>query len=496
MNSHLDITGGDIRRNLVTMAVPASVGFLFNTLYNVIDTYWGGRISTDALAALSLSFPVFLILLATGMGISSGASALIANALGAGDSERAERYQAQALSLAVLVSAVLIGPILFSLRPIFLFMGAAPGLLDTALAYSTVLVGGSVFFILNAVLNAGLTARGDTKSYRNFLILGFFINIGLDPLFMNGLTIGNTSVIPAMGVAGIAGATILIQVLGTVYLTVRMLRARGMGETPSVAMVRPRLDYWYEIGSQGLPSALNMATIALGGFVITYFVTGFGTSAVAAYGSALRIEQIALIPTIGLNIALATMVGQNNGAGRLDRVRDSYVTSLKMGLVVMVGILTPVLIFAPRLIGLFTSDTEVITIGLRYLYIQAITFYSYVVMNQANSVLQGLKKPAMIMWVGLYRQAAAPFPVFWALTTRTALGVDGVWWGLVIVNWSAALFTLYWARRTLARVAHAAAAPDRTDQPATPALSTRAATPGGQSASFPCVAADGCIDTE
>lgn len=501
MSSNLDMTGGSIPRNLITMAVPASVGFLFNTLYNVVDTYWGGRISTDALAALSLSFPVFLILLATGMGISSGASALIANALGAGDNDRAEQYQAQALSLAIFVAVVLIGPILFALRPIFLFMGAAPGLMDTALAYSTVLVAGSIFFILNAVLNAGLTARGDTRSYRNFLIFGFIVNIALDPLFMLGLRIGDTQLVPAMGVGGIAGATILIQAFGTIYLALRMLKAGGMGDRPKISMTRPRLEYWKEIASQGIPSALNMATIALGGFVITYFVARFGTNAVAAYGSALRIEQIALIPTIGLNIALATMVGQNNGAGRMDRVRESYFASLKMGLVLMVGILTPVLFFASRLIGLFTDNGEVISIGLRYLYIQALTFYSYVVMNQANSVLQGLKKPAMIMWVGLYRQVAAPFPVFWALTTLTGLGVDGVWWGLVMVNWSAALFTFFWAHRLLAHTkALAFATAGNESAPlhtgATPALAARAATPGGQSASFPCVATEGCIDSE
>ncbi len=496
MSDKLDITGGNISRNLVTMAVPASVGFLFNTLYNVVDTYWGGRISTDALAALSLSFPVFLILLATGMGISSGASALIANALGSGDRERAERMQAQALSLSIVASIVLIGPILFALRPIFLFMGAEEGLLKTATDYSNVLVAGSIFFILNTVLNAGLTARGDTKSYRNFLIFGFFVNIGLDPLFMLGLQIDGVRIIPAMGVAGIAGATILIQAFGTVYLTRRMLAAGGMGDQPKLSMTIPRWSYWKEIASQGIPSALNMATIALGGFVITYFVARFGTNAVAGYGSALRIEQIALIPTIGLNIALATMVGQNNGAGRLDRVRDSYRISLQMGLVVMVGILTPVLLFGSRLIGLFTDNSEVISIGLRYLYIQALTFYSYVVMNQANSVLQGLKRPGMIMWVGLYRQVAAPFPIFWAFTTLTGLGVDGVWWGLVVVNWTAALFTLWWARRILVRAEGAVAMPadERTDDVAAPTLAARSAAPGGQSASFPCLAANGCID--
>ncbi|MCF7929628.1 MAG: MATE family efflux transporter [Spirochaetales bacterium] len=509
----LDITGGHIPRLLIRMAAPASVGFLFNTLYNVIDTYWGGQFSTDVLASLSLSFPVFLILLSAGMGIASGTSALIANALGGGSRERAYLYQGQAIGLSVAVAAVLIVPMILSLRSIFTFMGAEPALLDTAFRYSSILVGGSVFFIINAVFNASLTARGDTKTYRNFLILGFLLNIGLDPLLMFGLDIGGFTLIPPMREAGIALATILIQAVGSVYLGRKMIQAGGLGPGPDTAsspaadtaapapsrlgLLRPRLEYWREIGGQGAPAALNMAAMALGTFVITSFVARFGTSAVAAYGAALRIEQIALIPTIGLNIALATMVGQNNGAGRLDRVRQSYRTSLLFGLILMAFILTPVLLFGRSLIGLFTSDSRIISIGLRYLYIQGITFYSYVLMNQSNSIMQGLKRPGMIMWIGLYRQIAAPFLVFSLLTTAAGLGVDGVWWGLVIVNWTAALFTLWWSRRLL-RIAEersplfSARPPDH----ARPPLSSRAAAPGGLPAGFPCIAAEGCREEE
>ena len=199
--------------------------------------------------------------------------------------------------------------------------------------------------------------------------------------------------------------------------------------------------------------------MALGTFLITYYVSRYGTGAVAAYGAALRIEQVALIPTIGLNIALAALVGQNNGAGKMDRVLQSYRTSLALDLVVMVAVLTPVLLFARTIMRQFTADPEVTRIGMSYLYIQALTFYSYILLHQSNSVLQGLKKPGMILWAGIYSQIPAPLLVFSLLSGPLGLGVRGIWWGLVVVNWSAAPFVFWYTSRQLRLCVSAAAAP-------------------------------------
>jgi len=114
-------------------------------------------------------------------------------------------------------------------------------------------------------------------------------------------------------------------------------------------------------------------------------------------------------------------------------------------MVIMVGVLTPVLIFARPLMQVFTDEPGVIKIGMAYLYIEAITFCSYVILHQSNSVLQGTKKPAMIMWVGLYRQVPASLALFPLFTVVLGLAVNGVWWGLAVVNWSAALFVLFFA---------------------------------------------------
>lgn len=439
------------------IALPASIGYFFNTMFNVVDTYFAGRLSTDALAALSLSFPLFMLILAVGVGVGSGTGALVANSLGEGNHRKAALYQAQAISSAAAAALMVAVPLFAALVPILRLFDAEGAVLDGAVGYMRVIYAGGIFIVLAHTLNAGLQARGITKVFRNFLVLGFLLNIGLDPLFMFGLSIdagiwgisGKTiTIIPRLEEAGVGVATILVHIIGVGWVARALVRNGGLTGCRPADFI-PRRSYVRDIAGQSIPAGLNFLTIALGAFVINYFVSRFGRDAVAAYGTALRIEQIALLPTIGLNVALSSMVGQNNGAGRIDRVKSSYHTSLLFAFGAMLLILTPVIIFAPILLGIFTDTAEVIRIGKIYLYIQVLTFFSYIVLNQSNSVLQGLKKPGMIMWVGVYRQLIAPFIVFPLFVGPAGFGLHGVWWGLVAVNWSAALWILLWTRKKL-----------------------------------------------
>jgi Na+-driven multidrug efflux pump len=130
----------------------------------------------------------------------------------------------------------------------------------------------------------------------------------------------------------------------------------------------------------------------------------------------------------------------------MDRVQKSFRLSLLGGLVVMGVILPPVLIFGRQILGLFTETEQVISQGYSYLLWQGITFYSYIILFQSNSVLQGLKKPAMIMWMGFYRQIIAPVIIFSILCFTLGWAEQGVWRGLILVNWSAAIMTYFWTQ--------------------------------------------------
>jgi Na+-driven multidrug efflux pump len=198
-----------------------------------------------------------------------------------------------------------------------------------------------------------------------------------------------------------------------------------------------------------------MFTIGTGIFVITYFVSKFGQEAVAAYGVAMRVEQIALLPTIGLNIATLTIVAQNNGAHLFNRVKETLSKALRYGGVVMTFGTIAVFVLAEYLLRFFTDDLDVIPIGATYLRIDALVLYSYVILFVHVALLQGIKRPMYAIWIGLYRQIVAPVVVFYMLIHIFGVGLLGIWWGIFAVTWSAALFTIFYARRVMRSVIEA-----------------------------------------
>jgi len=180
------------------LAIPASVGMFFNTMYNVVDTYYAGRMSTEALAALSLTFPVYFTLLAMGMGFSTGTTALIGNALGRGDRREAALTASQGLVLSVLLAVVVTTTGYVAAPSLFRLLGASEEYLDLCLQYIRVILGGSGITLFVFMFNGILNSQGDTHSYRDYLITATVANIILDPWFMYG-GFG----LPAMGIKGI-----------------------------------------------------------------------------------------------------------------------------------------------------------------------------------------------------------------------------------------------------------------------------------------------------
>ncbi len=281
---------------IARLAVPASVGMFFNTMFNVTDTYFCGLISTEAIAALSLSFPVFFVILAVGFGLGTGVTALIANTLGAGDEINAQFYAIQSVSFTLLLAIVLTLLGLFASPWLFRVLGASGTYLAISLSYINIIFYGLVFFSLTFVLNGILSATGDTRTFRNVLMIGFFLNLGFDPWFIFG-GFG----LPALGLPGVAWATIIIQLFGTLYMAVRVVRS-GLICRGCWRMFAPRRRYYWEIAKQGFPAGLNTMSIAVGIFIITWFLSKYGPVAVGAYGLATRVDQIALLPSWGFRL--------------------------------------------------------------------------------------------------------------------------------------------------------------------------------------------------
>ena len=201
---------------------------------------------------------------------------------------------------------------------------------------------------------------------------------------------------------------------------------------------------------QSIPTSLNTATIALGVFIVNYFILKFSnTSTIAAYGIAMRIEQMALLPAMGLNSAALTITGQNYGAKLYDRIFELQKKALIIGVSIMIigGLIIYPL--APYLIGFFNKDPEVIRAGTVYLRIEFFAFPTYVILGILLSIMQGIRKPGFAVYVGLYRQIIMPIPLYYLLGNVLGLGVSGIWWGIVFLTWSSVGATYIYSRRQL-----------------------------------------------
>ncbi|KKP31681.1 MAG: hypothetical protein A2312_04215 [Candidatus Staskawiczbacteria bacterium RIFOXYB2_FULL_32_9] len=439
-----DLTVAPIKDLVKMMAIPASIGFFFNTMFNIVDTFYAGMISTDALAALSISFPTFFIIIALGTGLSSGATAIIANHIGGKNNEQGKLYAKQTISFGLVLSVVLTAIGLVSSPMLLKLLGASGEYLALSLSYINIIFYGTVFFVMSYVFNSILNASGDMKTFRNFLIVGFFINIVLDPILMFGY-FG----LPKMGVAGVALATVIIQIIGTFYLGKKASKT-FLFEAPTFKKLMPQKAPYVEIIKQGLPSSLSMVTVGVGIFVTTYFLGVFGKETVAAFGIATRIEQLFLLPTIGLNIATLTLVGQNNGAKKFDRVKETLKITTKYGLYIMTFGSICILLFSPLLIKIFTQDSNVINIAVHYLKYASFLTWAYLFLFLNISALQGLKKPMYSLYIGLLRQIILPLIMFPILSKY--FGIDGIWISIFIITWTASIITIFYTRKKLLNI--------------------------------------------
>jgi Na+-driven multidrug efflux pump len=256
-----------------------------------------------------------------------------------------------------------------------------------------------------------------------------------------------------MGFQGIARATVLIQGISTLYMASVAIRHRVVS-IPSLSHLHPRARTQRHLMAQGFPAFFNLLTIATGIFVYTAFAAAVSTDILAAYGTAMRIEQIALLPAIGLNTAAMTLAGHSWGAKRPDRLAETLRCCLKYGFILFLIGAPPAALFAPFWVSRFTGNPAVIASGSILLRISMLTYYAYVLIFVITSMLQGLQRPLFAVVLGVYRQIAAPLLLIPVLMKTLQPPEMGIWWGVFFSVWSGALITLLygaWIWRKLTR---------------------------------------------
>ena len=436
MEQKINFTKDKISYLLKKIAIPAATGTLFQSLYTLVDTFYAGKISANALIALSKAFPITFVIIAFGVGILAGTTSLIANTLGEKDDYKAATYLAQSVLYSFLIYILVAFIGLNFASSTLSFMGTEEVNILLTLEYIEIIFLGSIFFFLQVSLNSVLNAQGDTKSYRNILIISFFLNIILNPLFVFGF-----GIIPAFGVSGLAIATIISQFISLVYILAKVLKS-DIIRLISLKFFLIKINLILDLLKQGMPITVSLMLIGLGIYNILFFVSKFGDIATAGYGVALRIEQLLLLPTIGLNTAVLSITGQNFGAKKYGRIGEVYFKAIFYGVFTMLVAGLFIFFSGNFLIQLFTNDPEVIYFGVQYLKIAALIGPVYPIFFITNAFFQGIKKPIYSTYINLFRIVILPFATMWLILNYFNGGFVDLFLGLLVINWIFGIFVI------------------------------------------------------
>jgi len=428
LSKSLNLTKDPIGPLLKKIAMPASVGTLFQTLFNIVDTFFAGKISPEALSALAKSFPIYFIIIAACVGVTVGGTSLIANSIGENNKKNVLIYFAQTIVFGIILSAFITFIGLYYASDIFLIMGSSKEVVNLGLQYTNVIFSGSIVFISVVALNSLLHAEGDTKTFRNVLILSFVLNIFLNPLFIFGY-----SFIPAMGMTGIGVATIISQIIAFLILLLKIIKSSSI-KGILLRNFFPNLFYLSRLFFQSMPISAALFMISIGNLIILWYISVFGEFATAGYGSATRFEQILLLPVLGLNTAIISIVAQNFGAKEFLRIRQSYFYAIFYGFTIMVIAGIIIYLSADKIVSIFSKNTDVINYGSTYLKISALIFPAYPIYFISNGFFMAIKKSHYSMLLNIIRNVLLAVPTIY-FAKFIGGSFNAFFWSYCMFNW-------------------------------------------------------------
>lgn len=433
-----DLTQGSITKALIALAGPIIFANILQTAYQLTDTFWVGRLGANAVAAVSLSFPVIFLLISLGAGFATAGTILVGQYKGKKDQKQINHVSTQTLILSLLLSAVLSIIGYFLTRPIIRLMGAEAQVFEQAVSYLQISFLGMIFVFGFFIYQSLMRGIGEVK-VPLYIVLGtVLLNLVLDPLFIMGY-----GPIPAYGVTGAAIATIGTQGLATIIGLI-MLFSGKYGIHLRKKDLKIDLTLMKKLFKLGFPASIQQSSRALNFTVMTILVASFGTIAVAAYGIGFRILSFVIIPALGLMMANSTLVSQNIGAQRIERAEKTSRISAKIGFstLSLAGIL--VFFFATPLATAFIpGDQVVIDMSANFIRIMALTFGFISIQQVLMGTLIGAGSTKSVMFIAIITSWVINLPLAYILSKFTSLGIVGLWWSFPIANVSGAILAYF-----------------------------------------------------
>lgn len=426
---------------IVRMAVPMLAGTFAMNAYNLTDTWFVSRLGTNALAAMTFTFPVVMFLGFVMRGLGTGAMTVVAHSLGRGNQRTAARVTTHAAFLSSFIALVLMLAGLATITPLFERLGASGEVLSLAGNYMAIWYCGLVIRVVQMMFTDIIISTGNTTAVSSLMVGGTVVNFVLNPMMIFGLW-----GFPRLGIRGSALATVVSEALvlaGAFYFIHKKHRLIVFAAYPR----RRIAASWRRILRIGIPAMLSSVLTPISAAVVIRIVSGFGRAAIAACGVAGRIEMFAFMIPMTVGMSLVPFIAQNYGARRFDRIRavrrGTMIFALIFGLVVAV-----VFFCAARPLGrLFSPDPEVVDIVVRYIYITCLGYGFLEVHRYAGFCMIGIQRPVSSVFLNAIRVIVLMIPL--AYFGARWFGLNGVFCGRLITDLCSAVLGIIWTGKIL-----------------------------------------------
>lgn len=435
-----DLTVGNIRKELWSLAWPIMLSIFFYTLYNIVDTVWVGRLSAEAIAAVSISQIALFAMVSLGMGITVGSGVVMGMRIGAKNQVGAEQVLGQSFVLSAIFGLFFtIFSFIFT-DSILTLSGATGEVFPLAKGYFLIVAGGSTLMFLMMAVMFAFNSQGDSFTPTKLFALSTLLNVILDPLFIFGY-----GPFPAMGVVGAAIATLISQAL-FIALAIKILNKESQMIPFRFRRLTLEWDSVKEVFKIGFPASLTQVIQPLGLAVLMYITAQyFGELGTVAFSIAFRVEFFAYLPAIGFGFGSMALIAQNIGANKIERAKEAYQLALKYGVGAALAIGVIAIIFSKPIIAVFTTDGAVVPNVQLYLFVVGLSYGFLAASLIVTSVFQAVDKSWSGFWLTLLRYIVLTVPAALLLIGMWQ-SMLGVWLALAIGNVVTALVGVWWVR--------------------------------------------------
>ncbi len=422
--SKKDLTTGSIPQRLIQLTLPMMLGIISMVAFNLIDTYFVGKLGKTELAALSFTFPIIMVIFSVIQGLGIGATALISKSIGKQDRKKAARETTDSVALTLLLTGLFVTIGIFTLDETLAILGADGITAELSKDYMRIWYFALIFVSVPFVGNSAIRSTGDAQTPTYIMLFAVLVNAILDPILIFGY-FG----FPALGLEGAAIATAISRGM-TMLLSFYILIKREKLITFEIPSLEVISGCWKSILYIALPSSLARVVVPLAMGIITAMLASYGEFAVAAFGVGSRIEFLANSLVFSLAASIGPFVGQNVGKGRIDRVKESITISNKFAIVWGLFAWGVLAALSYPIASIFNQNEEVIKTVQLFLWIVPAGFGLQGVLSVVNSNLNTINKPVQASMIIVVQMLALGLPAIYL--GKLLADVPGIFIGLAV----------------------------------------------------------------